>query len=115
MRHGAKVVFFGRFVSILRTYAAFLAGTNHMRWRTFLVFNALGGIVWVSLYGTAAYLLGGAIDRLSRPLDIGLGVAGAVAVVAGIVVLRRRLRRLEAAAERALPGPLEHHLARPPR
>jgi len=30
MRQGGKVVFFGRFVSILRTYAAFLAGTNHM-------------------------------------------------------------------------------------
>src|SRR6184192_3516632 len=32
LRHGGKVVFFGRFVSVLRTYAAFLAGTNRMRW-----------------------------------------------------------------------------------
>jgi len=39
-RHGAKVVFFGRFVSILRTYAAFLAGTSKMRWRKFLPANA---------------------------------------------------------------------------
>ena len=42
MRHGAKVVFFGRFVSVLRTYAAFLAGTNRMHWTRFLVANALG-------------------------------------------------------------------------
>src|SRR5579884_4230269 len=41
-RHGGKVVFFGRFVSILRTYAAFLAGTNRMGWPRFLAFNAGG-------------------------------------------------------------------------
>src|ERR1700736_4003033 len=49
-RHGGKVVFFGRFVSVLRTYAAFLAGTNRMRWRSFLVYNAAGGIVWAAIY-----------------------------------------------------------------
>jgi membrane protein DedA with SNARE-associated domain len=38
-RHGGKVVFFGRFVSVLRTYAAFLAGTNRMPWGRFSVFN----------------------------------------------------------------------------
>jgi membrane protein DedA with SNARE-associated domain len=39
------VVFLGRFVSILRTYAAFLAGISRMRWRRFLAANAAGGIV----------------------------------------------------------------------
>src|SRR5260370_42031923 len=42
-RHGVKVVFFGRFVSVLRAYAAFLAGTSKMRWRRFLLANAAGG------------------------------------------------------------------------
>src|ERR1700716_2639988 len=42
-KHGGKVFFFGRFVSILRAYAAFLAGTNRMPWWRFLVFNAAGG------------------------------------------------------------------------
>ncbi len=45
-RHGGKVVFFGRFVSILRTYAAFLAGTIRMPYIKFLFFNAAGGIIW---------------------------------------------------------------------
>ena len=40
MRHGGKVVFFGRFVAVLRAWAAFLAGTNRMRWPRFLFFNA---------------------------------------------------------------------------
>src|SRR4029079_15335589 len=38
--HGGKVVFLGRFVALLRILAAFLAGVNRMRWRTFLIANA---------------------------------------------------------------------------
>jgi membrane protein DedA with SNARE-associated domain len=45
MRHGGKVVFFGRFVAVLRALAAVLAGINCMTWGRFLLFNALGGIV----------------------------------------------------------------------
>ena len=52
-RHGAKLVFSGRFVSVLRTYAAFLAGTTRMRWPRFLVANAAGGIVWAAIYTAA--------------------------------------------------------------
>src|ERR1700761_3324945 len=46
VRHGGKIVFFGRFVAILRAFAAFLAGVNRLPWPRFLIFNALGGIVW---------------------------------------------------------------------
>jgi membrane protein DedA with SNARE-associated domain len=45
-RHGVKVVFFGRFVAVLRTYAAFFAGVSMMRWPRFLVANAVGGLLW---------------------------------------------------------------------
>jgi membrane protein DedA with SNARE-associated domain len=112
MRQGGKVVFFGRFVSILRTYAAFLAGTNRMHWSRFLVFNAAGGIAWATFWGTVAYLLGNEIDRLSKPVDIGFGVLGVITLLAGIVFIRSHEKRLEAVAERALPGPLEHHISR---
>jgi membrane protein DedA with SNARE-associated domain len=57
-KHGGKVVFFGRFVAVLRAWAAFLAGTNRMPWGRFLLFNALGGIVWATLYGSGGYILG---------------------------------------------------------
>ncbi len=43
IRHGGKVVFFGRFVALLRALAALLAGTNQMTWPRFLAFNAAGG------------------------------------------------------------------------
>lgn len=107
MRHGAKVVFFGRFVSVLRTYAAFLAGTNHMRWVRFLVANASGAIVWATLYGVGAYLASATIAKLNTPVAIGLGVLAVVVIVLAAVFVRMNIRRLEAVAEAALPGPLE--------
>ena len=107
LRHGGKVVFFGRFVSVLRTYAAFLAGTSRMRWRRFLVFNAAGGIVWATVFGLGGYYLGNGIERLSKPVGIGFAVAAVIAIVAAFFFVRRSESRLEDRAERAFPGPLE--------
>ena len=107
MKQGGKVVFFGRFVSILRTYAAFLAGTNRMHWARFLASNAAGGVLWSVLYGVAAFQLGSNIDRVSLPLEIGFGVAGGLLLLASLFFVRTHLKRLEVVAEQALPGPLE--------
>ena len=106
LRHGGKVVFFGRFVSILRAYAAFLAGTSRMPWPRFLVYNAAGGILWATGWGLFSYFLGKELERLSKPVDITFGIAAVIAVVAFLIVLRKNYRRLEAEAERAFPGPL---------
>lgn len=105
-RHGGKVVFFGRFVSVLRTYAAFLAGTLRMRWRLFLLFNASGGIVWAAIYSFVPYIVGDAITKASKPVDIGLGIAAAAVIVAVVLVVHRQAGRLAAQAEAAYPGPL---------
>ncbi|MBV8528258.1 MAG: DedA family protein [Candidatus Dormibacteraeota bacterium] len=107
LRHGGKVVFFGRFVAVLRTYAAFLAGTNRMHWVHFVIANALGAICWATLWGVAAYFLGNEINRVGKPLQIGFLAAGVVAAVAGILFVRTHAKRLEATAEEVLPGPLE--------
>jgi membrane protein DedA with SNARE-associated domain len=103
-KYGGRVVFFGRFVSILRTYAAFFAGTSHMRWGRFFVFNALGGIIWSVAYGLAAYYGQNAFRRLSTPLDVAVA-AVAVALIALLVrFVRHHAQRLNAEAERAFPG-----------
>ncbi|MGH8305719.1 MAG: DedA family protein [Steroidobacteraceae bacterium] len=107
LRRGVQVVFFGRFVSVLRTYAAFLAGTNRMHWAKFVVANAAGGIVWAVFWALVAYFLGDQIQRVGRPLEIGFGVAGGLALIAGLIFIRTHVKRLEAIAEAALPGPLE--------
>lgn len=108
-RHGGKVVFFGRFVSILRTYAAFLAGTTRMAYWRFFAFNASGGIVWAAIYTFGFYYAGSSLKGVRGPVDYGLGAAAAVLVVAFVWWLRRNEKRLEEQAEREYPGPLEAH------
>ena len=105
-RHGAKVVFLGRFISILRTYAAFLAGVSKMSWRRFLVFNASGGILWAAIYTAASYLAGNTLNRLSGTINLILGVAAVVVIVVALLLVRHKTRQLADVAEKAYPGPL---------
>jgi len=109
-RHGGKVVFWGRFVSILRTYAAFLAGTNQMPWRRFLFFNAAGGIVWATFFGVAYYVFGGALRRLSTTIDLTIGVVGAVILVAFVIWTKRKEAELQERAEREIVGSVAEEL-----
>ena len=79
-RHGGKVVFFGRFIAVLRAVAAVLAGTNGMPWRRFLFFNASGGVVWAAAYGIGAYLFAERFQRVHGTVTyFGLALAGALA------------------------------------
>lgn len=106
LRHGASLVFWGRFVSVLRTYAAFLAGTNQMPWRRFAAANLAGALVWSCAYGFGYYGFGHAASRLGTPVDIAFGVV-AVAITAAVVVWARRNEdRLRDQAEQVLPGPV---------
>jgi membrane-associated protein len=87
VRRGSAAVFFGRWLPGLRVVASWLAGANHMHWRRFLVWNALGGIAWASTVGTVAYLLGrSASGSLGAIGFVGLGIAVLVYIV-------RRIRR----------------------
>lgn len=107
MKHGGKVVFFGRFIAVLRAWAAFLAGTNRMRWPSFLLYNALGGIIWATIYGVGSYVLGNNIHRFTGPVGIAFVVVAALILIAGFIFLQRNEHRLEDEAEKALPGPLD--------
>lgn len=105
--YGPKVVFFGRFTALLRTYVAFLAGASRMTWRRFLPANAAGGIVWAGVYTIASYFAGDTLRRLSGTISVVLTVVGVLAIVAVGLVIRRQMRRLAPRAEAAYPGPLD--------
>ena len=91
VRHGSKTVFVARFIAVLRTVGALLAGLTRMPYRTFLVFNAAGGITWAAAYGTLAFMLGRHFDTF-RPLvdQVGLGLAAVVAVALVAMFLGRK-------------------------
>src|SRR2546423_1090468 len=102
-RHGDKTVFFGRFIAVLRAWAAFLAGVNHMNWRSFLIYNAVGGILWAIIYGTIGYVAGRVfhdnftqVEHIARTVSwIGAGVIVATVIAIFFVV---RWRRKQSAA-----------------
>ncbi|HXO09747.1 MAG TPA: DedA family protein [Solirubrobacteraceae bacterium] len=92
-RHGPKAVFLARWIAFVRFAAAWLAGINGMRFRTFFVWNALGGISWGVTYGLVGYFVGSAAaDVITR---FGAYAAGALAVliVFGYGYLKLRERR----------------------
>ena len=103
-RQGSKVVFLGRFVSVLRTYAAFLAGTSRMRWRKFLPANASGGIAWAGIYTLASYLAGNALQQASGIIAGALGVAAVVTIIAAWLLVRRQARPARRPRRGSLPG-----------
>ena len=103
-RHGVKVDIFGRFVTVLRTYAAFLAGLSTMRWSRFLAANAAGGVLWSGMYALGAYALGNAASSIGSTITIAGSAVAGVLTAATIVIGRRSLRRIEQQAEDAFPG-----------
>jgi len=106
MRHGGKIVFAAQFVPVLRTFAGIFAGANVMPWRSFLVTNVTGSMLWALIYGYAAYELGRQFEQMQGPVVIILAIITAVSVVVGAVFVKRHEAELTAEAERAMPGPL---------
>jgi membrane protein DedA with SNARE-associated domain len=99
-RHGPKAVFFGRFLLGLRVWASWLAGATRMHWRSFVIWNALGGICWATGVGLLAYFLGHSAGNAVKAFGIyGLGAAVIAAVV--FFVGHRRHRRASRQREEA--------------
>jgi membrane-associated protein len=76
-RHGRKTIILARFVPIVRTLAPFVAALGRMPYPAFLLYNAVGGVLWVGLITGAGYLFG-QVDWIQSNLT---------AVLLGVVVI----------------------------
>ena len=99
--HGGKVVFFCRFLSVLRSFNALLAGASCMRWAPFLGWTVAGGIAWPCVHGLFAYILGDAASRLSGRFQVVLAVVTVGVVLWVLRFVKRNETRLEEIAMRS--------------
>ena len=90
-RHGAKTVFFGRWVTILRVGAALFAGASSMPWRSFLLWNALGSAAWAVGVSLLGFFFAASVGAMRGVL----GYVGIVAFFAAFVVMFFVLRRID--------------------
>ena len=105
-RHGAKTVFIGRWIALIRFATAWLAGINHMPFRTFFPWNAVGGITWAITYGLVGYFGGNAVAHVFERVGIIAAIVLAVLLVGALVWWRaREFRRIRAEAAGGPAGP----------
>jgi len=94
-RHGGKTVFFGRFITVLRYTAAWVAGLGRMPWWRFLLWNAAGGICWATGVGLLAFYSGrAAADAISR-YGVYAAIAITVVTAGGFLAVHFGKKRIE--------------------
>ncbi|HEX4245182.1 MAG TPA: DedA family protein [Acidimicrobiales bacterium] len=95
-RYGGPAVFLGRFVAFARAVIPGLAGFSGLRYRTFFLYNAAGGIVWGVGYTLLGYVVGLSFERILRQVGLwSVAVVGGLIVIAVVVriLLKRREKR----------------------
>jgi membrane protein DedA with SNARE-associated domain len=98
-RNGPKTILFGRFVAILRTWAAIVAGAAAMSFTKFVTYNTIGSIVWAIVFGWLGYYFGRDLPLLEKYISrvsFGVLIVG-VMVIAIFVVIKRRKSKATAA------------------
>lgn len=65
-KHGKKAIMLARFVPVVRTFAPILAGVGKMHYRTFFIYNVIGGIVWGAGLPLLGFLLGNTVPDIDR-------------------------------------------------
>ena len=101
-RYGGALVFFGRYVALLRTFAALLAGVNRLPPLTFFAWTAAGGVTWAMLFGLGGYLAGKGIERVAGPVGYAALASAAVGAVLAWRFYKRHEDRLLDRAEREM-------------
>jgi membrane-associated protein len=95
-RYGGPAVFLGRFLAFARAVIPGLAGFSGLRYRTFLLFNATGGLLWGVGYTLLGYVVGVAFERILTQVGLwSAGAVGGLVVIAAVIafILHRRRER----------------------
>ncbi len=96
-KHGAKTIILARFVPIVRTFAAPVAGAAKMSYRRFFAFDVVGGILWVWSMLLVGYFLSSAIPNVDQHIHVVIAIVIFVSILPPVIeVLRERIKRRDA-------------------
>ena len=100
-RHGAKTIVLARFVPIVRTFAPIVAGVSDMNYRTFVVFNVIGGFIWAVGLTTLGYYMG-QIDVVKNNIEIAIVTVIVLSLIPVAIELVKHRREAKRRADDAL-------------
>jgi undecaprenyl-diphosphatase len=109
-RHGGKTIFIGRFISLVRAFAPFIAGSSGMRYRAFVPYSILGTGLWASAHILIGYFFSRSIEKAAKYAGRGAFLlASAIVVVVAVIATVRHFRVPE--NRRAVRAWMERHAA----
>lgn len=92
-RHGGKTIIIARFVPIIRTFAPVVAGVGEMKYRSFIAYNVVGGVLWVWSMLFTGYFLGRWVPGIDQHIEKVILVVIFLSILPGIIAwLRERSR-----------------------
>lgn len=94
-RHGGKTIVIARFVPIIRTFAPVVAGVGAMKYRNFITYNVLGGLLWIWSMLFTGYFLGRYIPGIDEHIEIVILVVIFLSILPGIISWYRERRRAQ--------------------
>jgi membrane-associated protein len=93
-KHGVKTIILARFVPIVRTFAAPVAGAAKMKYRRFLAFDMVGGMLWVWSMVLVGYFLSSAIPNVDQHIHIVIAIVIFLSILPAVIeVLRSRSKK----------------------
>jgi membrane-associated protein len=104
-RHGGKTIVIARFVPIIRTFAPVVAGVGQMRYRSFVFFNVMGGLLWIWSMLFTGYFLGRYIPGIDEHIELVIIVVVFLSILPGIIHwYKERKRPVSPSASPGVPG-----------
>jgi len=103
-RYGSRALILARFVPLVRTFVTLIAGVGRMSFRRFILFTAIGGVLWVALVTLAGYFLGN-ITFIQKNIDLVLVVIVLISLIPmGVEYLNHRRQASQGSATESVPA-----------
>ena len=91
-KYGSKTIVLARFVPIVRTFAPIVAGVGRMKYRTFVIYNVIGGVLWIGSLTYAGYFFGN-IPWVKSNLSLIVVAIVVVSLIPAVVTFARERGR----------------------